>query len=147
MKAEGKGLSLEIQVDERIPARLLGDPIKIAQVLTNLLSNAIKFTERGAVILTVEAGGAPAEGTVLAFCVRDTGIGIAAEQLPHIFDGFAQASYDIGLKYGGTGLGLAISKKLVELLGGRLAVESEPGHGTAFTFQLRLKTAPPIPRS
>jgi PAS domain S-box-containing protein len=138
-KAEEKGLELAVHVDERVPASVLGDPIKIGQVLTNLLSNAVKFTAQGSVTVTLQVRERIAEAVAIDFQVADTGIGIAPDRLPHIFDEFTQANYDIGLKYGGTGLGLSISKKLVELHGSRIGVESEPGRGTTFSFTLRLR--------
>ena len=140
LEAQKKGLALASRIDERVPESLLGDPVKIGQVLTNLAGNAVKFTAEGAVTVEVRVQELTADAAAIEFRVTDTGIGIAPQQLPHLFDDFSQASYDIGLKYGGTGLGLAISKKLVELQGGQLAVDSEPGRGTAFSFVLRLKT-------
>lgn len=139
LETERKGLALTARIDERVPESLLGDPVKIGQVLTNLVSNAVKFTTEGAVRVEVRVQELTADAAAIEFHVTDTGIGIAPQQLPHLFDDFSQASYDIGLKYGGTGLGLAISKKLVELQGGQLAVASEPGRGTTFSFVLRLK--------
>jgi len=140
VKAEEKGLALAVHVDERMPAAVLGDPIKIGQVLTNLLSNAIKFTPKGSVTATLQLRERIADAVSIDFQVADTGIGIAPDRLPHIFDEFTQANYDIGLKYGGTGLGLTICKKLVELYGSHIAVESELGRGTTFSFALRLRT-------
>jgi PAS domain S-box-containing protein len=140
VKAEEKGLALAVHVDERMPAGVLGDPIKIGQVLTNLLSNAIKFTSKGSVTATLQVRERIADAVSIDFQVADTGIGIAPDRLPHIFDEFTQANYDIGLKYGGTGLGLTICKKLVELHGSHIAVESELGQGTTFSFVLRLRT-------
>jgi PAS domain S-box-containing protein len=140
VKAEEKGLALAVHVDERVPGEVLGDPIKIGQVLTNLLSNAIKFTPAGSVTATLQVRERIADAVSIDFQVADTGIGIAPDRLPHIFDEFTQANYDIGLKYGGTGLGLTISKKLVELHGSHIAVESELGKGTTFSFVLRLRT-------
>lgn len=139
MEAAGKGLALRAEIDERLPAGLLGDPVKIGQVLTNLLGNAVKFTAQGSVTLTLRVPEQDAEAVTVDFRIADTGIGISADQLPLIFDEFRQANSDIGPKYGGTGLGLAISQKLVELHGGRIEVESEAGRGTAFTFTLRLR--------
>ncbi|MFY9820316.1 MAG: ATP-binding protein [Thermoanaerobaculia bacterium] len=138
-KAEEKGLELTVDVDARIPDDLLGDPIKIGQVLTNLLGNAIKFTSKGAVTLKLAVQELGHDTVTVDFSVADTGIGIAADHLPHIFDEFTQASYDISMRYGGTGLGLAISKKLVELHGSQLVVESQLGCGSTFSFRLRLK--------
>jgi PAS domain S-box-containing protein len=140
VKADEKGLALNSYIDERVPAVLLGDPVKIGQVLTNLLGNAIKFTAQGSVTVTLRVRELLPDTVLIHFRVSDTGIGISPDRLPHIFDAFTQASYDIGLKYGGTGLGLSISKRLVELYGSQLAVESELGRGTTFFFDLRLKT-------
>jgi PAS domain S-box-containing protein len=139
VKADEKGLELAVHVDERVPASVLGDPIKIGQVLTNLVGNAIKFTAKGSVTVTLQVREQIADAVSIDFQVADTGIGIAPDRLPHIFDEFTQANYDIGVKYGGTGLGLAISKKLVELHGSHIAVESELGRGTTFSFVLRLR--------
>lgn len=142
-KAEEKGLILAVNIDARVPGSLLGDPIKIGQVLTNLLGNALKFTTKGSVTLTLQVQELALDTVTIEFRVADTGIGIAPDRLPFVFDEFTQASYDISMKYGGTGLGLAISKKLVELHGSRLAVESELDQGTTFSFSLRLKIPPP----
>jgi CheY-like chemotaxis protein len=141
VKAEQKGIALELRFDPSVPALLAGDPVKIGQVLTNLLGNALKFTERGSVSLAVQVVRREAEGVGLRFEVRDTGIGIPADRLPHIFEDFTQASYDISMKYGGSGLGLAICRKLVELHGGRIVVESEVGRGSTFSFEMTLRTA------
>jgi PAS domain S-box-containing protein len=141
VKAQEKGVTLQLRVDERVPGSLLGDPVKIGQVLTNLLGNAVKFTAEGSVTLELHVQEWTPEAVSIDFRIADTGIGIAPDRLPHIFDDFTQASYDIGMKYGGTGLGLSISKKLVELHGSRIAVESELGRGTMFSFRLSLTTA------
>lgn len=141
VKADEKGLVLDAYIDERVPAVLLGDPVKIGQVLTNLLSNAVKFTSQGSVTVTLQVRELLPDAVWIHFRVSDTGIGISPDRLRHVFDDFTQASYDIGLKYGGTGLGLSISKRLVELHGSELAVESELGRGTTFFFDLRLKPA------
>ena len=142
LKADEKGLVLDAYIDERVPAALLGDPVKIGQVLGNLLGNAVKFTAQGSVTVTLQVRELLPDAVSIHFRVTDTGIGISPDRLPHVFDDFTQASYDIGLKYGGTGLGLSISKRLMELHGSELAVESELGRGTTFFFDLRLKTAP-----
>jgi PAS domain S-box-containing protein len=141
VKADQKGLALDAQIDPRLPDLLLGDPVKIGQVITNLVGNAIKFTAQGWVSVGLEVQELDADEVSVELRVTDTGIGIAPDQLPHIFNDFTQASYDIGLKYGGTGLGLSISKRLVELFGSSISVESAPGRGTSFSFVLRLKTA------
>ena len=142
VKAEEKDLALQVEMDERVPDAVLGDPVKIGQIVTNLLSNAIKFTEQGSVTLALEVRESFPDAVSIDFRIADTGIGIAADRLPHVFDDFTQANYDIGLQYGGTGLGLAISRRLVELYGGRIAVESELGRGSTFTFGLRLRLPP-----
>jgi PAS domain S-box-containing protein len=140
LKAKEKGLALLIHVDERVPRGVVGDPVKLGQVLNNLVGNAVKFTSQGSV--TVALGGRATEGDTVSidFRVSDTGIGIAPDRLARIFDDFTQANYDIGLKYGGTGLGLSISRKLVEMHGSRILVESEIGRGTMFSFELRFRT-------
>lgn len=139
-KAQEKGLAFRLEVDERVPGLVVGDPVKLDQVLTNLVGNALKFTSEGSVTLALTVRAAEPEAALIDFRVSDTGIGIAPDRLAHIFDDFTQANYDIGLKYGGTGLGLSISRKLVEMYGSRIHVESELGRGTTFSFELRLKT-------
>jgi PAS domain S-box-containing protein len=141
VKVDEKGLALQLRFDPEVPSRVAGDPVKIGQVLTNLLGNAVKFTERGAVTLVIDLVARSGDELRLRFEVRDTGIGIPADRLPHIFEDFTQASYDIGMKYGGSGLGLAICRKLVELHGGTIDVTSEPGRGSSFSFELVLKEA------
>jgi PAS domain S-box-containing protein len=142
VKAEQKGLTIRLEIDERVPACLVGDPVKLGQVLTNLLSNSIKFTETGSVTLSLKVRELSAESTSIDFRVTDTGIGIAPDRLSHVFEEFTQASYDIGMKYGGTGLGLAICQRLVEMCGSRINVESSLGAGSSFSFNLRLKLDP-----
>jgi PAS domain S-box-containing protein len=143
LKAEEKGLELEVHLDDHLPAHLLGDPVKIGQVLTNLVGNAVKFTAKGSVTIGLRVlESTPATASV-ELRVTDTGIGIENDRLPLIFEDFTQASYEVGMKYGGTGLGLSISRKLVEMHGSRLEVESEPGRGSTFSFVLRLRLAAP----
>jgi len=142
VKATQKGLAVHTRVDDRLPAALVGDPVKLGQVLTNLIGNAIKFTDRGSVTLAVEAREITETAVSIRFSVTDTGIGIAADKHAQIFEEFIQAGYAINETYGGTGLGLAISRKLVELHGGKLALESEPGMGSRFYFTLTLKPGP-----
>jgi len=139
VKADEKKLAVRMELDERVPACLLGDPVKLGQVLTNLLSNAIKFTVQGSVTVAVRVQELAREHVSLDFRVSDTGIGIPQERLAKVFEEFTQASYDINQKYGGTGLGLTISQKLLELHGSRMSVESVPGQGSTFSFNLRLK--------
>ncbi|KFE64799.1 PAS domain-containing hybrid sensor histidine kinase/response regulator [Hyalangium minutum] len=141
VKAEEKGLAVRVEIDEQVPAWLMGDPVKLGQILTNLLGNAIKFTEEGSVTLAARVREATPEAISVDFHVSDTGIGIAPDRLAHVFEEFSQASYDINLKYGGTGLGLTICQKLLEMYGSTMKVESELGRGTTFSFPLRLKRA------
>jgi PAS domain S-box-containing protein len=141
VKAEEKGLRVQVDIDEQVPAWVAGDPVKLGQVLTNLLGNAIKFTEQGSVSVVLRVRELAAETVSVDFQVRDTGIGIAPDRLAHVFEEFTQASYEINQRYGGTGLGLAICQKLLELYGSKLRVESTLGEGTSFSFGLRLKIA------
>jgi PAS domain S-box-containing protein len=141
VKAEEKGLRVQVEIDERVPAWLSGDPVKLGQVLTNLLGNAIKFTEHGSVTVALRVRELAAETVSVDFEVRDMGIGIAPDRLAHVFEEFTQASYDINQRYGGTGLGLTICQKLLGLYGSKLSVESTLGEGTTFSFGLRLKVA------
>lgn len=144
IKAEEKEIEVRIEIDEQLPPFVVGDPVKIGQVLTNLLSNAIKFTEKGHVALKLKVQELTDKDVSLLFSVEDTGIGIPKDRLGKIFEEFTQANYDINLKYGGTGLGLTISQKLLALYNTKLSVESEEGKGTAFSFQLRLKLGAPV---
>lgn len=131
-------LTLRLTVDERVPAAVIGDRSKLGQVRTNLVSNAVKFTEKGFVTLVVSAREVTADSVELEVVVSDTGIGIPADRLTHIFDEFIQASDEIAERYGGTGLGLAITRKLLQLYGSELTVTSTVGQGTSFAFVLRL---------
>ena len=128
-RAQAKGLEIAADVDERLPERVIGDATRLRQVLLNLTGNAIKFTETGGVSVIVEAGAHEGE---IAFAVRDTGIGIAADQLARIFHEFEQAESGANRKFSGTGLGLAISRRIVERMGGRIEVESVLGRGSTF---------------
>src|SRR6185503_10437830 len=116
------------------PDALVGDPARLRQVLVNLMGNGIKFTERGEVVLRVAPEVSDAEALTCHFTVTDTGIGIPREQHGAIFEPFQQGDSSITRRYGGTGLGLAISSRLVDMMCGRLWVESEPGTGSAFHF-------------
>jgi PAS domain S-box-containing protein len=135
-KASEKGLEVELLIDETIPGYLMGDQIRLGQVLNNLLSNAVKFTHKGKVTLRLEKEALHTTSVAIKFTVADTGIGIAAENLAIIFDPFEQESQTTDNDYGGTGLGLAITKRLVELHKGKISVVSEPGKGTAFAFSI-----------
>ncbi|MES2126235.1 MAG: response regulator [Pseudomonadota bacterium] len=136
-----KGIEPVISVAPDVPLELLGDPMRLGQVLLNLVSNAIKFTERGEVKLSVHKVADSVGAVVLAFSVRDTGIGIAAEGLPAIFDAFSQGDTSTSRRYGGTGLGLAICRRLVALMGGVLSVDSILGKGSTFRFELAFAAA------
>ncbi|MBF0399483.1 MAG: DUF3365 domain-containing protein [Magnetococcales bacterium] len=138
--AEEKGLMLSGDFASGIPEAVMGDHGRLRQVLINLLGNAIKFTRHGEV--SVRLAPHPQEPESLLFCVSDTGIGIAPEQLENIFQQFTQADSSITRRYGGTGLGLAISQRLVELMGGRIWVESQLGQGSRFFFSLPSRLAP-----
>ena len=134
-----KDVELIFAIHPAIPAQLLGDATRLRQVLINLASNAIKFTEHGEVTVTLqlsEAGASDAAGSTIEFIVEDTGIGIAQDKLGSIFDGFTQAEASTTRRFGGTGLGLTISRRLVELMGGRLAVQSREGAGSRFSFSV-----------
>jgi len=138
-RAHEKNLEIASLIEYDVPTALRGDPGRIRQVLTNLLGNAIKFTEEGEVVLRVEPGEKANSTTMVRFSVSDTGIGMTPEQKEKVFGSFSQADTSTTRRYGGTGLGLAISKQLVELMGGRIWAESEPGAGSTFFFELPLE--------
>ncbi|HEY1393525.1 MAG TPA: response regulator [Methylibium sp.] len=133
-KIEEAGLELLFKIDEAIPQRLLGDSLRLAQVLNNLVGNAIKFTPHGEIVIGAEVMARDSSRVELRFSVRDTGIGLTPDQIQRLFEVFAQADRSISRKYGGTGLGLAICRKLVELMGGRIWAQSTPGQGSSFFF-------------
>ncbi len=143
--ARAKHLEVRVLLDEDVQERLVGDPGRLRQVVLNLLSNAVKFTERGGVTLRVQQEAAVEGKTRLRFTVTDTGIGIAPEALPRLFQRFSQADSSITRKYGGSGLGLAISKRLAELMGGEIGVNSGAGEGSAFWFTALLPLAAGVP--
>ncbi len=134
MKTEDKGLELLFNCAPNVPTALIGDPLRLGQVLINLGNNAVKFTEVGEIVVSIEKVADTAQGVELHFWVRDTGIGMTPEQCSKMFQSFSQADASTTRKYGGTGLGLAISKNLVELMKGRIWVESEAGKGSSFHF-------------
>ncbi|WP_394001820.1 ATP-binding protein [Luteimonas sp. WGS1318] len=139
--AQSKGLRIGLQVDPSVRLPVRGDPVRLRQVLGNLISNAVKFTDRGSITITVRRLGESAGQHQLRFEVRDTGIGIAPSAQARLFQAFSQADASTTRLYGGTGLGLAISRRIVELMGGRIGVESEPGAGATFWFEIPLLKA------
>lgn len=144
MSASEKGLDLAYELDPRAPSRLVGDVTRLRQILINLLNNAIKFTEEGEVVLSVTVDDP--EGR-LRFSVRDTGIGIAEDRVGDLFESFSQVDASTTRRYGGTGLGLAISKRLSELMGGTMWVESRAGEGAVFSFMIEAEPAPAVARA
>ncbi|SDG56188.1 PAS-domain containing protein [Roseospirillum parvum] len=141
-RAQDKGLSLTIEAAPGLPRVLAGDPLRLGQVLTNLVGNALKFTDSGGVTVRLERLPDPDPGVVLVKAmVSDTGIGLSEEQQGRLFQAFSQADSSTTRRYGGTGLGLSICKRLVELMGGTIWVESQPGAGSTFAFTLRLAPA------
>ena len=143
VKAEAKGLELIFRVGPGVPARLVGDPLRLGQVLINLAGNAVKFTEHGEIVVAVDVAKADAGHgrLMLAFSVSDTGIGMTEEAVGRLFQSFSQADSSITRKYGGTGLGLSISRQLVGLMRGEIAVRSTPRKGSCFTFSVPLGIA------
>ncbi|MEF3082436.1 ATP-binding protein [Luteimonas sp. SMYT11W] len=139
--AQTKGLRLGLQLDPSVRLSVRGDPVRLRQVLGNLISNAVKFTERGSVSVQVRRLGETAALHQLRFEVRDTGIGISTEGRSRLFQAFSQADASTTRLYGGTGLGLAISRRIVELMDGRIGVDSEPGAGSTFWFEIPLRKA------
>ena len=133
-EAAKKGIAFRIEISDEIPASLIGDPLRLSQILINLVSNAVKFTERGAVNVRVEPRARTAREIELLFSVHDTGIGMSQEQQVRLFSSFSQADSSTTRKYGGTGLGLAICKQLVELMDGEIDADSSLGEGSTFWF-------------
>ena len=136
--AHSKGLRISLQIDPGVRLPVRGDPVRLRQVLSNLVSNAVKFTERGSITISLHRIGETPAQHQLRFEVQDTGIGIAREAQGRLFQAFNQADTSTTRLYGGTGLGLAISKRIVELMGGRIGVESEAGRGATFWFEIPL---------
>lgn len=140
-RARQKGLFFEVSVSPGVPDLIVGDPVRLRQIITNLAGNAIKFTSQGGVTLTVSEISREAEEVVLSIGVRDTGIGIPLEAQGHIFDPFVQADSSTTRKFGGTGLGLAIVRQLADMMGGDISVTSVPGKGSEFRFAARFRLA------
>jgi signal transduction histidine kinase/CheY-like chemotaxis protein len=137
LRAHDKGLEMAFEIDNAVPRQLVGDKGRLRQVITNLVGNSIKFTAQGEVVLTVKTLQQADRAVTLEFAVRDTGIGVASNKLENIFRAFEQADNTTTREYGGTGLGLTISARLVELMGGRIRVESEVGKGSTFYFTVQ----------
>ncbi|MBU1564550.1 MAG: response regulator [Proteobacteria bacterium] len=144
MQAEKKGLEFVFKIEDGVSQHLVGDPLRLGQVLMNLASNAVKFTEQGEIVIAVNIEDRQENEVTLRFSVRDTGIGLQPEQVVRLFSAFSQADDSITRKYGGTGLGLAICKQLTELMGGKIWIKSEPGVGTEFIFTAKMRLAEKI---
>ena len=136
LQAQEKGLELCVSRPPNVPTALVGDPLRLGQILANIATNAVKFTEHGEVVIAVVLISQDDDKAVLKFSVRDTGIGLTEEQRSRLFRPFTQADGSTTRKYGGTGLGLTISKRLAELMGGQIGVESTPGRGSTFSFTI-----------
>ncbi|MHB9025349.1 MAG: CHASE domain-containing hybrid sensor histidine kinase/response regulator [Armatimonadota bacterium] len=136
LRAAEKQLEVHTDIDRSLPVQLIGDPLRVTQIISNLMTNAIKFTEQGDILLKVNVVTRSLDKLVLALAVHDTGIGMTEEQQAKLFQAFTQADGSTTRRYGGTGLGLAISRQLTELMGGTISVVSQPGKGSAFTVQL-----------
>jgi len=145
MNASDKELELAISVDPAVPRHLRGDSMRLQQILVNLAGNAIKFTEQGEVVVAIELSARDAHSALLRFEVRDTGIGMTEAQQAQLFHAFSQGDQSITRRFGGTGLGLAISKRLIELMGGQIAVSTRPGQGSVFWFSLAFDVLPDQP--
>jgi signal transduction histidine kinase/DNA-binding response OmpR family regulator/HPt (histidine-containing phosphotransfer) domain-containing protein len=139
VKAQEKGLELLFGIDPRLPKRLIGDPLRLGQVLINLVGNALKFTQAGEVVVSVDLEHGNDQRVVLGVRVRDTGIGMTPDQCGRLFGAFSQADSSTTRRFGGTGLGLAISKQIAQLMGGDITVNSQPGVGSTFHFSAVLR--------
>lgn len=138
LKAQEKGIDFKVRLSPDLPSKLVGDPLRLTQVLNNLIGNALKFTDRGEVVVAIKHIRQQEGEVAVQFSVQDTGIGITPEQMEKIFTPFTQADSSMTRRYGGTGLGLSISRQLVELMGGQLTVESVPQAGSIFSFTVDL---------
>ena len=143
-KAQENSVELRSEVSPGVPREIVGDPLRMRQILSNLVSNAVKFTEHGTVALRMDGEAGRGSEFTLRFTVEDSGTGIPADKLLYIFDEFTQADGSVSRKYGGTGLGLAITRRLVELHGGEIKVTSELGRGAVFTVKLSCEAAMPV---
>ncbi|ABK46011.1 Hpt sensor hybrid histidine kinase [Magnetococcus marinus MC-1] len=138
MKVEEKGLEISFQVDRGVPLHLVGDPLRLGQILINLVNNAVKFTEQGNIVVAITAELDCESHVVVQFQVRDSGIGMTKQQIDRLFQAFSQADSSTTRRYGGSGLGLSICKRLVGMMDGDIWVESQPGRGSQFTFTAQL---------
>jgi two-component system, sensor histidine kinase and response regulator len=145
-KSSAKGLELVFDVGADVPRRLVGDSLRIGQILINYANNAVKYTDKGEVVVAVRMQERCGDDAILHFSVTDTGIGLTEEQASRLFQSFQQADSSTTRKYGGTGLGLAISKKLAGLMGGEVGVKSRIGHGSAFWFTVRVGMSKKVAR-
>ena len=136
MNLNDKNVEILFDIDPAVPKMVLGDALRMKQILINLAGNAVKFTEQGEVVLSLSVQHERAQSLVLGFSVRDTGIGMTNEQQKRVFASFTQAEAGTNRRFGGTGLGLVISQRLIRLMGGELEVESELGKGSTFSFSL-----------
>ncbi len=136
VRGSEKGLNVGMNIEPHVPQTIVADPTRLQQVLINLLGNAVKFTERGEVTLEVRSKPGCGEKTILHFAVRDTGIGVPVEEQQRVFEAFAQADSSTRRRFGGTGLGLSISSRLVNMMGGRIRLESTEGSGSCFAFEI-----------
>ena len=143
LQAKAKGLEFDVDMDPDMPTVLCGDEIRIRQIIVNLLNNAVKYTESGSVKLDIRTKDTTDEETVLVIIVSDTGIGIKEEVIPVLFDAFTRMDQDKNRKIEGTGLGLSIVKQLVDLMGGKISVDSVYGSGTTFTVEIVQKVSDP----
>lgn len=144
-QAGNKGISLATFIDPGIPRHLIGDPVRLRQILINLVGNAVKFSEKGEVLIKAELESSDQSTVSIRFSVQDEGIGLSAEEMTRLFKPFEQIDGSMSRKYGGTGLGLSISKHLVELMEGTIGVESQKGLGSSFWFTVRQKCCKPVP--
>jgi CheY-like chemotaxis protein len=140
-KANEKGINLKLMVDNELNIGVVGDPVRLGQILTNLVSNAVKFTEKGKVSISASISKRENDTVTIDFAVKDTGIGIPGDKIENIFDSFTQATSDTTRKYGGSGLGLTITKKLLELQQISIHVTSEQGKGSVFYFSMPFKVS------
>src|SRR5262249_12657206 len=134
VRASEKGLELKTEIADDVPQMLAGDPTRLRQILINLLGNSLKFTDKGSLSINVSVDHVTSTAVTLHFAIADTGIGIPADKVSTVFENFSQVDASTTRKYGGTGLGLAISRKFVELMNGRIWVESTVGVGSTFHF-------------